>query len=102
MRRVFWIALGATAGVLVVRRLTRAAESLTPDGAAERLSAGMGDLADSVRAFADEVRAGMAERDTELRTALGISADGSGAAPDGVADPRAVDDIFRTTPRGTH
>lgn len=101
MRRVFWIALGATAGVLVVRRVTRVAESLTPEGAADRVSAGLGQLAESVRAFTDEVRAGMAERDAELRHALGIAADGSGATP-GVADVKAVDDLFRTTPRGTY
>ncbi len=95
MRRLFWITLGATAGVLVVRKVTRAAESVTPEGAADRVSAGLETLADSVREFADEVRAGMAERDTELRQALGVADDGAG-----VADVQAVDDIFRTTPRG--
>lgn len=95
MRRLFWITLGATAGVLVVRKVTRAAESVTPEGAADRVSTGLETLADSVREFADEVRAGMAERDTELRQALGVTDDGAG-----VADLQAVDDIFRTTPRG--
>lgn len=103
MRRVFWIALGATAGVLVVRRVTRVAESMTPEGATERISAGLGQLSDSVRAFTDEVRAGMAERDAELRGALGIAPDGAGTGDaNGVADVRAVDDLVRTTPRGTH
>ncbi|PSL02058.1 hypothetical protein CLV30_11113 [Haloactinopolyspora alba] len=102
MKRVFWIALGATAGVLVVRRVTRAAESLTPEGAADRVSAGLGQLAESVREFTEEVRAGMTERDAELRQALGITGDGSGAGPRGEADLQAVDDIVRTTPRGTH
>ena len=42
MRRLFWVALGATAGVLVVRRVTRAAQAYTPEGMARSLS-GLGD-----------------------------------------------------------
>ena len=68
MRRVFWIALGATAGVLVARKLSKTAHAYTPAGVADR---GQG-LAASLRYFADEVRAGMAEREIELREALGI------------------------------
>ena len=67
MRRLFWIALGATAGVLVARRLTKAARQLTPDGAAERVSGAVGGLTQAVREFADDVKAGMAERDLEER-----------------------------------
>jgi hypothetical protein len=63
--RLFYIALGATAGVLVVRRLRRAAESWTPEGMSHRLGA-------AVAGFVDEVRDGMAEREAELRSALGI------------------------------
>ncbi|MGH8869310.1 MAG: DUF6167 family protein [Actinomycetes bacterium] len=70
MRRVFWVALGATAGVLVVRRLGRAADSFTPQG----LVGALGGLGDGLRVFAEEVRAGMAERETELRDALGLDA----------------------------
>ncbi len=68
MRRLFWITLGATAGVLVVRRVTAAANRYTPQGIAGRLD-GAGDR---FAAFADEVRAGMAEREVELRAALGL------------------------------
>ncbi|WP_203416892.1 DUF6167 family protein [Jiangella ureilytica] len=102
MSKLFWVALGATAGVLVVRRLTRAAESLTPEGAADRVAGGLRNLGDAVREFTDEVRAGMAERDAELRYALGIAPDGTGKVGEpGTADPDAVDDLFRTHPRGT-
>jgi hypothetical protein len=75
MRRVFWIALGATAGVLVVRKLQRTVHAYTPEGVAERV-AGLGA---SLRYFADEVRAGMAEREIELRDALGIDDDPTAA-----------------------
>ena len=64
-RRLFYLALGATVGVLVVRRLTQAAESMQPDAVARR-------LVTSVTGFVDDVRAGMAERESELRSALGV------------------------------
>jgi hypothetical protein len=75
MKRVFWIALGATAGVLVVRKLQRTAHAYTPEGLAERITG----LGASLRYFADEVRAGMAEREIELRDALGIDDDPTAA-----------------------
>jgi hypothetical protein len=68
MRRVFWIALGATAGVLVVRKLQKTARAYTPAGLADRAEG----LGAGLRYFADEVRAGMAERELELRDALGL------------------------------
>ncbi len=68
MRRLFWVALGATAGVLVVRRLSRAAEAYTPEGLGRSLSS----AADALRDLADAVREGMAEREQELRVALGV------------------------------
>ena len=71
MRRLFWITLGATAGVLVVRKIQKTAQAYTPAGLAERA----GGLGQSLRYFADEVRAGMAERELELRDALGLDTD---------------------------
>lgn len=64
-RRLFYITLGATVGVLVMRRLTAAAESLQPDNVARRLVV-------SAQGFVREVRTGMAEREGELRSALGV------------------------------
>jgi len=68
VRRLFWLALGASAGVVAVRRLTRTAAALTPRGLADSVA----DLGASIRVFAEEVRAGMAERELELREALGL------------------------------
>jgi hypothetical protein len=70
VKRVFWVALGATAGVLVVRKLSRTAEAYTPEGVGRSLAS----LADAVREVADAVREGMAEREAELRVALGVDA----------------------------
>ncbi len=69
MRRMFWMAVGAGATVYVMRRVSKAAESYSASGLSQRVS----ELADAVRYFADEVRAGMAERELELRDALGIA-----------------------------
>lgn len=68
MRRLFWVSLGATAGALVVRKLTHAAQAYSPDGVATSLSS----LGDAVRDFAAVVREGMDEREQELRVALGV------------------------------
>jgi hypothetical protein len=72
VRRGFWFAAGAGAGIYVMVRARRAVETFTPDGVRDRL-AGLGVGA---HLFADEVRAGMAERETELRTRLGLGLDG--------------------------
>ena len=71
MRRLFWVGVGAGAGVFAMSRISRTAEAYSPDGLARSIAA----LGDSVRYFAEEVRAGMTERELELREALGL--DGS-------------------------
>lgn len=68
MKRVFWIALGATAGVLVVRKLTKTVDQYSPEGIGRSLS----NLADAVRDAAEVVREAMDEREAELRVALGV------------------------------
>lgn len=70
MRRLFWVALGATVGILVVRKATRAAEAVSPQGLTRALE-GVGD---GLRDFADAVRTGMTDREQELRVALGVDA----------------------------
>ena len=82
MRRLFWLTLGATAGVLVVRKITKTAHAFTPAGLADSA----GGIGDSIRYFADQVRAGMVEREAELRDALGIDADGHDLSPEEAAD----------------
>jgi hypothetical protein len=74
MRRLFWLALGATLGVLIVRKLSRAAERMTPQGIAAGLGAGLSDLAAALRDFADDVRAAMSSQEAALRAAAGLDA----------------------------
>ena len=80
MRRLFWVALGATIGVLVVRKVSKAAVAYSPSGMAQGLSGGLADLGEGLREMAEVVREGMAQRETELRHALGID---TGTLPDG-------------------
>ena len=71
-RRLFYVTLGAVAGVLVVRKLTQAAHRFTPAGVQQSVGGGLGNLADAIRDFGAEGRAGMAEREDELRSTLGL------------------------------
>ncbi len=81
MRRLFWLALGITVGALVVRRLSAAAQRLTPGGIAESLTSGLAQLAEAIGDFAGDVRTAMAEREKELRAGVGL--DGQlGAKPE--------------------
>ncbi len=63
MSRALWFVAGAGAGVYGVARARRAAEALTPEGLADRLAG----LSLGLRLFGDEVRAGMAEKENDVR-----------------------------------
>ena len=62
MKRIFWLALGVTVGALVVRKLSSAAEQLSPRG----LSQSLRGLADAVADFVDEVKQSASAREAEL------------------------------------
>jgi hypothetical protein len=72
VRRGFWFVAGAGAGVYVMIRARRAAETFTPDGLRDRMAG----LSVGAHLFAEEVRTGMVERETELRDRLGLALDG--------------------------
>ena len=76
IRRVFYLSLGATVGILIVRRLSAAAESLQPDNVARKAAGG-------AQGFVRDVRAAMTEREGELRSALGVDGSGDGPAAAG-------------------
>lgn len=60
--------IGVAIGVIAFRKLTEAQANLGPEG----LNRAVGRLADGLYDFADAVRSGMSERETDLRTALGV------------------------------
>jgi len=72
MARLFWVAMGASIGALVVRKASRAAQQLTPASIAGNLAEGIRDLGAAVREFTVDVREGMHEREEELRDGVGL------------------------------
>jgi hypothetical protein len=68
MKRFVWMGIGVAIGVIAFRKITEAQSNLGPEG----LNRAVGRLADGVYDFADAVRAGMHERETDLRAALGV------------------------------
>jgi F0F1-type ATP synthase membrane subunit a len=68
IKRILWFVIGTAVGVYAVTRLKKRAQVLAP----ESLQQSAEKVASAIRHFGDEVRAGMAERETELRDALGI------------------------------
>ena len=72
MTRGIWFVAGAGAGIYVMIKARRAAEVFTPEGMRDRLSG----LGVGAHLFAEEVRAGMTEKETELRERLGLTLDG--------------------------
>jgi hypothetical protein len=74
MRRLFWLAMGATIGALLVRKLSRAADKLTPTGIAGSIAEGLRELADAIGEFGGDIRAAAAEREAELRAGTGLDA----------------------------
>jgi hypothetical protein len=71
-RRLFWLAMGVTIGALLVRKLSRAAQSLTPRGIAGSFGGGLAELSDSVRDFTADVRHAMRDREAQLREGAGL------------------------------
>jgi hypothetical protein len=80
MRRLFWLAMGVTIGALLVRKLSQAAQKLTPSGMAQGIAGALGELAEAIRDFAADVREAMHEREAELREATGLDGN-AGPAP---------------------
>ncbi|MCW2818968.1 MAG: hypothetical protein JWR42_1755 [Marmoricola sp.] len=99
MSRGAWFVVGAGAGVYAMTRARRAAESFTPDGLRDRWAG----LALGAHLFGEEVRAGQREKETELRTRLGLdSPDGppeiGPGAPPTPHDLTALDQSTTTEP----
>ncbi|HET9347672.1 MAG TPA: DUF6167 family protein [Arthrobacter sp.] len=86
MNRIIWMGIGVAIGVIAFRKITEAQSNLGPEG----LNRAVGRLADGLYDFADAVREGMNERETELRSALGIDAGLEKAIGHGTAGRDAV------------
>jgi hypothetical protein len=71
-KRLFWIALGATVGVLVVTKASKTLRKFSPSGIAEGASGIPGAITGRLQDFADDVRNAAAEREFELYRVLGV------------------------------
>lgn len=71
MRRLFWLSMGVTIGVMVVRKVERAVERLMPKSVAGGLVSRLRQLADDLSSFAADVRTASAQREAELRQQYG-------------------------------
>jgi hypothetical protein len=91
MNRTVWFLAGAGAGVYAVARVRRVAEAFTPDGLADRLAG----LSVGLQLFRDEVLAGAAEKDNDLRERLGAALHGTPQLPSAPA-------VGVTTREGDH
>lgn len=73
-RRLFWFFTGAAAGVWATTKVNRAVRRLSPDGLAATAADKALETGARLRLFAQDVRAGMTEREIELKDALGLEA----------------------------
>jgi len=67
MKRLFWLGMGVAAGVALTRKAAQTARQASPAGLASNLGDAAGELAGAIGAFGGDVRAGMSEREQELR-----------------------------------
>jgi Family of unknown function (DUF6167) len=87
MGRTFWFVAGASAGLYTTIKARRLASRLTPEGITDQVAAlGLG-----ARAFADEVRAGMAEREAQIAHQLALPAVDAGHARERAPQPALED-----------
>lgn len=70
MKRLLWLGVGLAIGALVVRAVSKKAQSYTPGGIAAAARDSGSNLLESVRDFVDDVRDGMQEREQELHAAF--------------------------------
>jgi hypothetical protein len=71
-RRLFWLVMGITIGALIVRKISAAAQRLTPRGIAQSFGGGLAELSDSMRGFTTDVRDAMRQREAQLREGTGL------------------------------
>jgi hypothetical protein len=75
--RLFWFVLGAGVAVWAVGKLRSTVRRASPEALGNRVAGSVAGLGASARDFADRVRAGMAEREAELRAEMDQRGTGS-------------------------
>jgi hypothetical protein len=76
-RRLVWFLLGAGVAIFVYVKIRNYLKNARPQAIGQRVADSASGVSESARGFIDRVRAGMAERETELRETLGLPDDQS-------------------------
>jgi Family of unknown function (DUF6167) len=71
-RRFFWFAVGAGVAVFVSVKVRGYIKKTNPEAIGRRVAESASGVSQSAHGFVDRLRAGMAERETELRDSLGL------------------------------
>ena len=72
VKQVFWVALGATVGILVVSKASKTLRKLAPASLADQATGVPGRLAGAWSDLTEDIRGAAAEREFELYRALGM------------------------------
>ena len=75
LRRLLWFLVGAGVAIFVYLKIRNYLKKARPEAIGHRVAESASGVSDSARGFIDRVRAGMAERETELRETLGMPDD---------------------------
>jgi len=70
--RIFWFVIGAGVAIFLSIKIRQYLKKARPEAIGQRVAESASGLSDSARGFVDRVRAGMAEREEELRDTLGL------------------------------
>jgi hypothetical protein len=70
LKRMIWVGIGVVVGVVVVRKLTKVAESVTPGGVAERVGDAGAEMKASFKAFWADVSEAKQAKEAELLDAI--------------------------------
>jgi len=72
LRRLVWFVIGAGVAVFAYTKIRQYLKKASPDAIGQRVAGTAGGISESARGFIDRIRAGMAERETELRETLNL------------------------------
>jgi Family of unknown function (DUF6167) len=76
-RRLAWFLIGAGVAIFVYVKIRNYLKNARPEAIGQRVADSASGVSESARGFIDRVRAGMAERETELRETLDLHDDQS-------------------------
>jgi hypothetical protein len=75
--RLVWFLIGAGVAIFVYMKIRQYLKKARPEAIGQRVADSASGVSESARNFIDRLRAGMAERETELRETLNLSDDQS-------------------------